>query len=97
MKRSHGERPIKDVLNDLLKINRLEKGYRQAEVVAAWESVMGTTIAKKTRSIRLDGHRLIVRLDSGVVKDEFSHSKTRLMEVMNEALRHAEIREVDIY
>ena len=63
----------------------------------AWGNVVGPTIASKTRSVRLDGSTLRVQIDSGVVKEEFSMSKDRLLELLNEELRHAVVRKVEIY
>lgn len=97
MKRQREEKPVGDVLGKLLKINKLESGYRQAEVQAAWASIMGDTISRKTRSIELRGATLRVQIDSGVVKEEFSMSKERILELINEALKHAIVRKIEIY
>lgn len=97
MKRDRDHKAVGDVLGNLLKINKLESGYRQAEVRAAWTTVVGETIANKTRSVRLDGATLRVQIDSGVVKEEFSLSKDRLLELLNEELKHAVVRKLEIY
>lgn len=97
MKRNKEEKPVGDVLGSLLKINKLESGYRQAEVQAAWTRIMGEAIGRKTRSIELRGAILRVQIDSGVVKEEFSMSKERILQLINEELKHAVVRKVEIY
>ncbi len=97
MARKSNEQSLGDVIKELLKVYRLERRIKELDVKKAWMEVMGQVVAKKTLDVKLRGSILIISLDSGVLKEEFSYNKTRIIEIMNEKLGEALITEVQIF
>lgn len=96
-KRNANNQPLKAVISDFLKISGLEDKFDEAEVMKHWIKIMGPAIAKKTLSLRLRKNTLTVRLDSGVLKEEFSYAKEKIAQLLNESIGKAIIQKVEIY
>ena len=86
MKRESNQSQLGDVIKDLLKIYKMEDKYNEVEVANAWSDLMGNAIMRKTRELRFRKGQLMVRLDSGVIKEEFSMAKEKIIDLMNEKL-----------
>lgn len=97
MARKSNEQSLGDVIKELLKVYRLDRRIKELDVKQAWMEVMGEVVARKTLDVKLRGSILIISLDSGVLKEEFSYNKTRIIEIMNEKLGEAVITEVQIF
>lgn len=97
MARKSNEQSLGDVIKELLKVYRLESRIKELDVKKAWMEVMGEVVARKTIDVKLRGSILIISLDSGVLKEEFSYNKTRIIEIMNEKLGEDLITAVQIF
>jgi len=95
--RGKSEESVGDVLKDLIKIYRVEDKFNELDIIRAWEEVMGKAIVSKTRKIKVKKDVLIVYLDSGVLKEEFSYAKEKLIKLINDQLGKEVIRSVEIH
>ena len=97
MARKNNDQSLGDVIQDLLKVYRLESKMEEYDVRAAWEAVMGKVIAEKTSRIALHKGTLTLSIESGVMKEEFSYNKTRIIELLNEHLGKEVVTKVEIW
>lgn len=97
MSRGGDEKPLKGILKDFLKIYGLEDKMREVRIKNAWAEIMGEYVAKKTMAMKVRERKLIIQLESGVLKEEFSYSKSRIVELINEAMEANVIDDVEIY
>ncbi len=51
----------------------------------SWKDLLGITVAKKTKSLRIQNRKLFVTLHSSVVRNELSMIKESLIPKLNEA------------
>lgn len=77
-------RPLSDVLSKLLRQEGLEMPLQQRRVVAAWDSVVGPTIARYTQQKFIRNQTLYVQLSSPALRSELSMVKQRLVTKLNE-------------
>jgi hypothetical protein len=85
---------ISDILGQFIKENHLEKGIDNVRVNEVWEQVMGKGIVNYTQSVQLRNHNLYVSLSSAVVREELSYGKSKIIEMLNEALGKDIIKKV---
>lgn len=78
-------RKIDSLLDQFVKSNRLEKGLAEYRLMKSWKDLLGITIAKKTKSLRIQNRKLFVTLNSSVVRNELSMIKSSLIPKLNEA------------
>ncbi|MFT4679582.1 MAG: hypothetical protein ACI84C_000711 [Flavobacteriales bacterium] len=96
-KRKSNEQTLKNVIDDMLKVYRLDRGVNEAGVKLAWNNVMGPMISGKTRDLKLYNGTLKIWFNSGVLKEEFSFQKPRLIELLNEELGNDVVKMIEIY
>lgn len=93
-KRQSNESSVGDILNQILKDNKLESGLNQVSVIDAWKSVMGNGVNNYTKSVALRNNILYVELTSAVLREELSYEKDKIIKIINEELRRDIIKEV---
>jgi len=77
---------LKDTIQELLKVYRIQGKVTQAQVIASWEKIMGKAIALKTKELYFQDRKLFVNLTSAPLKHELNMSKSRVIELINEEI-----------
>lgn len=90
------EYTLKQALDEMLKVYRLDTRLHETKVVNAWEKVMGSVINKYTKEVRVRDGVLYVTLTSAAVKQELSYRRTEIAQQLNAECGADIIREVVI-
>lgn len=77
---------ISDVLKDFIKDNKLEHGIDNVRIKELWVEQMGSGVANYTQNIQLSNKTLFISLSSAVLREELSYGKSKIVQMMNEAL-----------
>ncbi len=85
-KRRNSGLPLGDALQEFIKANKLEKGIDKVNVRDAWANLMGNGVNNYTTAVELRGETLFVSLSSSVLREELSHGKTKIINMLNEEL-----------
>jgi len=91
------EDPIKSFRNafkGFLKEENLEHTYKQKQVIADWERIMGKTIASRTTKLFFNQKTLFVKLSSAPLKSEMQHAKDKIIELIEKEIGKGEIEDV---
>lgn len=56
----------------------------QASISDTWNEIMGSAVARHTRSIRIDNKILKITVDNSPLRHQLSHSKSRIVQLVNE-------------
>lgn len=81
----HNEHSIKDAIESLLKVYKLDDRLAERRLINAWEEVMGKMIANHTKDLYIKHKQLFVILDSAALRNELSMARTKIVRMMNEA------------
>ena len=76
---------IDSLLHQFVKAHGLERGLAEYRLMKSWKDLLGVTVAKKTKSLRIQNRKLFVTLHSSVVRNELSMMKEALVPKLNEA------------
>lgn len=79
---------------DFLKEERLEHTYKQKQLIANWEQIMGKTIASRTSKIFFKDQVLFVKLSSAPLKQELQNSKDQFMALVRKEVGVNEVKDV---
>lgn len=91
------EQKIDNVLRSILKENsRFSDGLQKQNIASIWSSVLGSTIAHYTSSIRLERKTLYVSISSAALRNELVYEKEKLIAKLNKELVHRKIEELVI-
>lgn len=93
-KRINNESAIGDILNEIIKANKLETGLNQISVADAWKNLMGNGVNNYTKNVLLKGSMLYVELTSAVLREELSYGKDKIIKMINEELGREIVKDV---
>ena len=85
-KRKNDNLPLKEALIEFIKENKLQKGIDKVNAREAWVKLMGNGVNNYTTAIELRNETLYVSLSSSVLREELSHGKSKILEMLNEEL-----------
>lgn len=85
MKKSN-EMSLGDAIQAFLKTNELDEKLLETEIYARWEELAGRAVNNRTNKVKLDKGVLSVYVNSSVLRNELSLSKTGLLERINQRL-----------
>lgn len=78
---------LSEVLNSFIKENKLQKGIDKVMVKKAWEKIMDNGVNNYTTAVELRNDTLFVSLSSSVLREELSHGKSKIIDMINEELK----------
>jgi len=93
-KRSSKEKHLGDVINKLLKAYDLEDKMKELDLLQAWPELMGKAVAHRTKSIEVKNQKLILKIDSSVMREELHIGKQVIIHRVNEFMGKEVIRDV---
>ena len=93
-KRQNEFHSIQELMDEVIKENKLTKGMRQIALKEAWEKIMGNGVVSYTNNIELQGKTLILKLKSSVLREELSYGKENIIKMMNVELSEKLISKV---
>lgn len=79
----NSDRPIREVLKELIETYRLEGKLNEVKVIHSWEKVVGEMIARHTKDLYIRNGKLFVKIDSPALKNELSYSSTTIIDNLN--------------
>lgn len=92
--RKGNQQPLKEVIEQMLKVYRLENGIKDHNIKAAWDEIVGKQIAKHTKNVELNNKYLYVEIDSEVMRHELSYGKALIIKKVNEFLGEEKVEKV---
>ena len=78
------QKPLKDLINQMLRAYGLGNKLDEMSLVKSWEDVVGRMIAKHTKDVYFNKGIFYVTLDSAPLRQELSYSKTKLIDLLNQ-------------
>lgn len=96
-KRNKKESSISEVISQFIEVNRLQAGMNQVSIKDAWFEVMGNGIKSYTNDVILKGTTLYVSLSSSILREELSHGRQKIIEMLNEHMRLEVVKQLIFY
>ncbi|KPK86829.1 MAG: hypothetical protein AMS27_04155 [Bacteroides sp. SM23_62_1] len=87
-------RKISDVLKEFLRENKLDRKFKERELMESWEEMVGRTINRSTKKIYIRERKLFVVLSSSVVRNELHMLKEEIVRKLNEKIGEEIITEL---
>ena len=93
MRRSKTQQ-ISKVIQTFLKESGLESRLKEVQLINSWEEIVGTMISKRTKKIEIKNGKMIIYLQSSVVKNELMMLRESLRNSLNEKAGEEIIKEI---
>lgn len=88
--------PMKEVLEKLLKVYKIEGNIAAIKIKEFWAALMGNIIVRHTKEIIVIDKKLLIRLDSPALRNELSYSKEKIKDAVNNEFGYDAVTEVII-
>jgi predicted nucleic acid-binding Zn ribbon protein len=82
--RKPNDKSIKEAMDQLLQVYKLQQKFDETALIAAWPEMMGVAIANRTKELYIRQKKLFVRVESSVIKTELMMMRSQIIEKMNE-------------
>ena len=96
MTRASDDLPLKKIVENLFKEQKLEGKYIATKIPTIWADAVGKYIAERTTKIFVKNGVLYVFMSSGPLKQEMSHNKGKLISLVNQSLGSDYIKSIEI-
>jgi hypothetical protein len=90
----NNEVTLKEAIQKLVKTYELQGKLTENHLNNSWEEIMGKMVANYTRSLQLNNGRLVVRLNSSVLRQELSSNKTQVINRLNEYFEREVVKDL---
>ena len=90
-------KPLSEVLGKALRDGGLESPLLQKRILAAWDEVVGATVARYTQEKSIRNQTLFVKISNPALRQDLSMMRTQLVKRRNEHVGSFVISEVRIY
>ena len=77
-------RSLKSLLTQVMQTNGLDSKLKEVNLINSWENVVGNMISQHTTNLYITSKKLVVKLDSAVLRQELSFNKTKIIDMLNE-------------
>jgi hypothetical protein len=84
MAKKTNDKPIKQVLDEMLNNPALKSKFLQNKLILSWEKVMGKTVSNRTTKIFFRDKKLFVYLNSASLRQELLQAKIKIIHLLNE-------------
>ncbi len=91
---STNTRPLGELIREVLRRHRLDGKITETRIMASWEKVMGTHIARYTDNVSVRQGRLTVYLRSSVLRNELEYAREKIIQKINEELGEQIVQDV---
>jgi predicted nucleic acid-binding Zn ribbon protein len=88
------DRPLKDVVLEILNKYRLQDHLEETRLVSEWEKVVGKLIASHTSGLYVKDGILFVKVDSAALRQELQYRKEKLMDLLNKNAGKALVKNI---
>jgi len=92
--KDHNLLSIKDVIDKMIKRNKLNQGLNQIKVKQAWREVMGEGTWTYTKSITLKNNVLTISLLSSTLREEYTYKTEEITKMLNVHLKKQLIKRI---
>ncbi len=88
---------VKNVIEDLLKSYRIKDKFDENKLIANWEEIMGTPIARRTEKVYIKNKVLYAKINSPALRQELTIARQKVMDVLYEHVDEGLIKDVKFF
>ena len=87
-------KPLGDLIKEFYELHKGSGYLDEQKAIQAWPQVVGPFIASHTIDLSIKNGVLYVRVDSDVLRNELSYSRSLLQKNLNERAGHDVVKEI---
>ena len=92
--RKSNQQAIGNIIKKLLKNQKLESRLKELDVLNYCEEVLGKNLMKYISDLSFRKGRLVIKVNSAVVRNELSYQKSEILKKINEKTTERQVKEI---
>jgi predicted nucleic acid-binding Zn ribbon protein len=92
--RKTNDKPLKEAIEQMLQVYKLKRRYDESAVIANWPTLVGTSVANRTKELFIHDKKLFLRIESSVIKNELMVMRSQIIEKINTEAKGKLIEEI---
>ena len=92
--RKNDSQPLKEAIESLLRVYKLQNQFDETSIAANWAEIMGKPIAARTTKVYAKNMKLYLQIDSAPLKKELIMAKQKMIKLINKHAGKTVIQEV---
>ena len=93
-KRKSDTSSIKNVIEDMLNAYRIKNKFDENKLIANWEEIMGTPIARRTEKVFIKNKILYAQITSSALRQELTIARQKVLDIIHEHVDDELIKDV---
>ncbi len=85
---------VKTVIEDMLKSYHIKDKFDANKLIANWEEIMGTAIARRTDKVYVKNKVLYAQINSPALRNELNIAKKKVMDLLREHVDEETVKDV---
>ena len=85
---------IDSLIKEITKKPKISEGLRKIDIQEVVKNVLGKNLLNYIKDIHVIDEKLIIKLDSSILRSELSYSKEKLLKNINDNFQESEIKEI---
>jgi len=85
---------IRELIDEMLKANRLDQKMYETRLMDSWKSLLGETIARYTGAMYIKNQVLYVQITSAVLRNDLLLSRQNLIKGLNQHIGKTVIKDI---
>lgn len=96
-KRKNNSTTLKEAIEELMSTYKIDRKFKEAQLIAVWDELMGAPIGNRTKKIFVANQTLYVTLSSAALKQELTMAKEKVIRLINERFGQEFIKDAVFY
>ena len=81
--RKTNDKSLKEAIEQMLQVYKLKRKYDETGIMANWPTLVGRSVANRTKEIYIYEKKLFLRIESSVIKNEIQIMRSQIIEKIN--------------
>jgi hypothetical protein len=77
------DKSLKEAIEQMLQVYKIKRKYDETGIKASWPSLVGKSVANRTKEIYIHDKKLFLRIESSVIKNELILMRSQIIEKIN--------------
>ena len=88
------DKSLKEAIEQMLQVYKIKRKYDETGIKASWPSLVGKSVANRTREIYIHDKKLFLRIESSVIKNELILMRSQIIEKINNETKSVLVEDI---
>jgi hypothetical protein len=81
--RKTNDKSLKEAIEQMLQVYKLKRKYDETGIITTWPTLVGKSVANRTKELFIHDKKLFLRIESSVIKNELMLMRAQIVEKIN--------------